>query len=230
MSPERQVSDPRVEPLAFSAKQVTKLTGLSLGQLKYWDDTRFFSPEYAPDGRRGAFTRIYSFRDVVGLYAVALLRKRHGFSLQELRPVGEYLHRNYEAPWARLAFYVSGRNVYFRSPEEPDAAPVGVRPLGQIAMPVEMVQIANEVLEATVRMRRRQRDQLGRLERNRYVVRNAMVIAGTRIPTAAIRDLHEARYSTDQIISEYPRLTPVDVQAALAFETGPGKRRSAKRR
>ena len=45
---------------------------------------------------------------------------------------------------------------------------------------------------------------------------NAPVIGGTRIPVAAVRSFHEAGYTTEQIIAEYPSLTPTDVETALA--------------
>jgi uncharacterized protein (DUF433 family) len=47
---------------------------------------------------------------------------------------------------------------------------------------------------------------------------NASVIAGTRIPTNAIYDLHHAGFSIPQIVSEYPRLTEKDIRAAIQFE------------
>jgi uncharacterized protein (DUF433 family) len=186
--------------------------------LRYWDKTWFFSPEWGDDGRFGAFSRIYSFRDVVGLYGIALLRKRHGFSLQELRPVGDYLRRHHETPWASLAFYVAGRNVYFRDPESPDETYVGVRPLAQEAIPIELARIAGDLLETTARLQRRQNGLLGKIERNRNVAHNANVLAGTRVPTLAVWNLHKADFSTQQIVREYPRLTPIDVKAAIEFE------------
>ena len=45
---------------AFSADQVTKLTGLSTSQLAYWDEIGFFSPRYAFENRRSPCSRIYS--------------------------------------------------------------------------------------------------------------------------------------------------------------------------
>jgi len=65
---------------------------------------------------------------------------------------------------------------------------------------------------------KRTADQLGRIESHKFVVRNSTVIAGTRIPTAAIRRFSEADYSIDQILKEYPRLTRQDVEAALLHE------------
>jgi uncharacterized protein (DUF433 family) len=77
---------------------------------------------------------------------------------------------------------------------------------------------------AADRLRARQPEEIGQVRRNRYVVHNAWVVAGTRIPTAAIWNFHQAGYNPEQIISEYPRLTHADVQAAIEFETS---RRSA---
>jgi uncharacterized protein (DUF433 family) len=67
-------------------------------------------------------------------------------------------------------------------------------------------------------MNRRKPKQIGKIEQHRFVAKNAPVIAGTRIPTTAIYNLHEAGYSTERIISEYPRLTQADVKAAIQHE------------
>ena len=63
-----------------------------------------------------------------------------------------------------------------------------------------------------------QSDQIGKLSRNRYVVHNAWVVCGTRIPTTAIWNYHVAGYAPEAIVQEYPRLTPADVRAAIEFE------------
>jgi hypothetical protein len=73
--------------------------------------------------------------------------------------------------------------------------------------------------EASEKLRERRHDEIGKLARNRYVVRNAWVVAGTRIPTAAIWNFHEAGYSPGDIIAEYPRLTLEDISAAIEFES-----------
>ena len=78
------------ELMAFSADQVSRLTGLSTWQLRHWATTDFFLPEYRDETRR-YFERVYSFRDVVGLRALAKLRKEHRVSLQELRRAGTWL-------------------------------------------------------------------------------------------------------------------------------------------
>lgn len=40
------------EMLAFTADQVSRLTGLSERRLRYWDKTGFFNPEYGVWRRR----------------------------------------------------------------------------------------------------------------------------------------------------------------------------------
>jgi uncharacterized protein (DUF433 family) len=95
---------------------------------------------------------------------------------------------------------------------------------GQEVLSISLEPIANEMRRAADRLRERRSDQIGELSRNRYVVHNAWVVAGTRIPASAIWHFHEAGYSVDAIIDEYPRLTPADVRAAIDFES---RRRSA---
>jgi uncharacterized protein (DUF433 family)/DNA-binding transcriptional MerR regulator len=204
--------------LAFSTYQVGQLTGLSLRQLSYWDSTGFFSPEYAPGYQASAFTRVYSFRDVVGLYTIALLRKRHHFPLQQLRRVGEYLHRYHDTPWASLVLYVAGREILFRDPDRPREHYISAAQPGQRVIPVEMREVAREVGTITERLRLRPRSSLGRVARSRHVVHNAPVLAGTRIPTAAIWNLHVDGYEQAAILQEYPHLSRADVSSALAFE------------
>ena len=44
------------------------------------------------------------------------------------------------------------------------------------------------------------------------------VVKGTRIPTAALRRLHEDGAGSFKILSEYPSLNAVDIDNALKFE------------
>ncbi|MGQ0712811.1 MAG: DUF433 domain-containing protein [Gemmatimonadaceae bacterium] len=204
------------ELAAFTAEHVCRLTGLSARQLGYWNQTDFFSPTLIDDHKRRAFGRIYSFRDVVGLRTIALLRNRHEIPLQELRRVGAWLNERHDAPWSTLRFALRGRRVVFFDP----FADVAVEPrgAGQEVLPIALEPIANEMRDAADRLRERRKDQIGQVSRNRYVVHNAWVLAGTRIPTTAIWNYHHAGYSAADIIKEYPTLTRADVRAAIAFE------------
>jgi uncharacterized protein (DUF433 family) len=203
------------ELLAFTADHVCRLSGLSKRQLSYWDETEFFSPEQIGEPGRRTFSRIYTFRDLVGLRTLAILRNEHKIPLQELRRVGAWLREHYESPWASLAFGLNGKRVVFKDPTS--GAVVEPRGGGQTVLAILLKPIANAMHREAAKLTKRSREDLGGIVRNRYVVHNAWVVAGTRIPTRAIKDFHAAGYSTRAIIREFPRLTPTDVRSALAF-------------
>ena len=206
------------EIVAFTSEHVCRLTGLSTRQVRYWDDTGFFSPALVDGFRKRAFGRIYTFRDVVGLRVIAILRKTHKVPLQELRRVGGWLQANHAQPWSTLRFAMAGRKVVFIDPDSGVATEP--RGEGQTVFDVAVEPIANEMREAADQLRQRKSDQVGQIVRNRYVVHNAWTIAGTRVPTAAIWNFHQAGYDSAAILEEYPRLTAEDVSAAIEFESG----------
>lgn len=205
---------------AFTTEHVCRLTRLSTHQVRYWDQTEFFSPTVIEQGR--AFSRIYTFRDVVGLRTIAILRNEHGIPLQELRKVGAWLKREHETPWSSLRFGLAGGKVIFFHPET--GTPTEPRGQGQHLLAIALEPIANEMRREAANLTKRKPDEYGQIVRNRYVVHNAWSVAGTRIPTEAIWNFHQAGYSAERIIAEYPRLTSEDVRAAIKFEA---KRKAA---
>jgi len=86
--------------LAFTSELVAKLTGLSVQRLYDWDRTGFYTPEYADRDRSNAYSRVYSFRDVVSLRTLSVLRDQHRVSHQELRRVSNWLKQHYVNPWS----------------------------------------------------------------------------------------------------------------------------------
>ena len=74
---DQRMSDWAEPPQAFTSGHVSALTGLSDRQLREWDNRGLFQPAYAEDDRRRPYSRVYSFRDVVGLRTIALLRKQY---------------------------------------------------------------------------------------------------------------------------------------------------------
>ncbi|MFZ0694328.1 MAG: DUF433 domain-containing protein [Alphaproteobacteria bacterium] len=200
---------------AFSADHVVRLTGLSKGQLRYWDRTGFFAPTYAFENRRSPYSRIYSFRDVVGLRTISVLRNTYKISLQNLREVARELKRYMAEPWAGIVLYIVGREVHFREP-----ATEKIRGVlsGQYVADIRLEEVANDMGIAASKLKERDTDQIGQIARNRYTQHNAWVIAGTRIPVKAIWRFHEAGYSTQAILKEYPILTERDVENAIEHE------------
>lgn len=210
---------------AFGTEHVTRLTGLTDRQLRYWDQTGFFSPHYADDDRsKRPYYRVYSFQDLVGLRTIALLRNEHHVPLQELRRIGAWLTEHHDSPWSSLRFYVMGRRVFFDNPMT--GARMTTRPQGQTVMPFEMEAIATSVRKDAERLQQRDPEQEGHITTRRTVLNNTPVVAGTRVPTEAIWNFHEAGYDTDAIIREYPRITPADVRAAITYEESRRPRRA----
>src|SRR5947207_3429953 len=151
--------------LGFSSEQVCRLTALSGHQLRYWDNTGFFSPWRGADEPRRPYNRVYSFRDVVGLRTIAILRNTHRVPLQELRKVGEWLAGHYETPWASLVFFVGGRKVYFEDPA--GVLYAGRRPT-QTALRISLSAVEEDVNETTNRLGKRSADDIGQIHRNRF--------------------------------------------------------------
>jgi hypothetical protein len=76
---------------AFSEEHAARLSGVSRAQLRHWDRTGLLKPSYAEPDRRGAFSRVYSFADLVSL-------------LHPLRVVPDFTHAKTRSvnpdPWA----------------------------------------------------------------------------------------------------------------------------------
>lgn len=200
--------------MAFTVDNVTRLTGLSARRLRDWEHKDLWQPSHAGD-RRPRSSQLYSPRDVVVLRLLARLRDECGVSLQELRRVSDWLHENDGVDWSDLKFYLIGNIVFFDDPPGNETfARRGMQPV----VPFSLADIAADIENAAGRLRERRPELIGRIEQHRSVLHNTPVVAGTRIPTVAIRNLANAGYDDSAILREFPRLTLTDISAALAFE------------
>lgn len=73
-------------PRSFSSTEVSRIAGVSLRQLQWWDERKVVSPRH--EGHR----RIYLPEEVVEITVIAELRRK-GFSLQKIRRVLRFLQR-----------------------------------------------------------------------------------------------------------------------------------------
>lgn len=200
---------------AFSFDHVVRLTGFSKSRLTYMDKTRFFSPDLAYENRRSPYSRIYSFKDVVALRTIAMLRDNHRFSLQKLRKVAGELKKIQHKPWSNMKIYVGRDDVVFR---EPDTGRMRQAVNKQYVAEYAVQDVMNNILEESRKLRERGPEKIGQIDRHRYVAHNKWVVSGTRIPTQAILNYHEAGYTVKKILKEYPTLTEDDIRAALEHE------------
>lgn len=195
---------------ALTEEHITRITGLSKGQLRAWDRRGFFVPRYAYNDRSSAYSRIYSFKDAVGLKTISVLRFTHKISLQKLVKVARELTARGFEHWADTKLFVLKRAVYFQHPGTEKVESVED---GQLAM-LPIIDVLNDVREKVSLLNQRDQSQFGATERNKFVSHNTLVFAGTRIPVAAVQRYLRAGFTKEHIVKEYPTLTFEDIKAA----------------
>lgn len=201
-------------PIAvFSEEQVVRLTGVRRVQLRYWARDGFFMPRFDADQTGIA---LYSFRDLACLKVLNTLRNEAGVSLQELRRTKERLSHLGDDLWAKTTLFVFGKKVVF---QDPQSGAFEEASTGQHIFKVVLAAVSSDIERAVIELN--ERKTFGQITRSKTVMRNQPVIAGTRVPVRAIKAFHDAGYSVDRIIAEYPSLTPQDVESAIHFETNP---------
>jgi uncharacterized protein (DUF433 family) len=198
----------------FSEETASRLTGVSVRQLRYWDGDGFFSPSLAYDDRRVAYSRLYSFRDIVSLKVLNTLRNDAKVPLQHLRAVKEKLQALGDALWIETTLYVHSKRVAFVNPET-EALEEVVSGQGLLQIPLQVA--SNNMRESIKRLNQRSPDEIGKFERKRKVANNQLVIAGTRIPVESVKAFASEGYSVERIKLEYPTLTDEDIRAAINY-------------
>lgn len=195
--------------LVLSAEHMVKLTGLTMRQLAYWDSTGFFKPEHAADNRRSHNSRVYSFRDAVGLRTISKLLNERGVSLKHLKQVAEKLSAYTDRPWSELKLQVWNRRVQF---DEPETGATRDVVQGQYVL-VLIMDVINEVENGILELKKRDPATVGRFERRRYVSQNSLVVAGTRVSVATVIEFLDDGYSPAEIVKEFPSLTENDIES-----------------
>ncbi len=200
---------------AFTEDQVSKLTGITVHRLRYWDRTAFFRPAYGADNRRLPYSRIYSFSDVTALRTLAVLSNQHNIPLQHLRQVSDKLGVMDNTAWSRTTLYVLNRRVIFVDPEVKHQREIVS---GQYMIGIPLEKIVSDTRRDVRELSTRDENLVGQIVRHRRVSHNVPVIAGTRIPVRSIKAFAEAGYTVKQILKEYPTLKKTDVEAAIRHD------------
>ena len=197
---------------AYSEEQIGRMVGLTKSRLRYWARTDFFKPSFVEEDGRLPYSRFYSFKDVVALRTLEMLRVRNSVPLQHLRKVAERLAHMKDELWSRTTLFVLDKKVLvvnseFDQPQEIVS--------GQFVLGIPLAKVIDDTRNDIIAFRSRPANTVGHLSRNRSIARNALVVSGTRIPVGSVVRLHEDGYTVNQIIAEYPDLTPEDIKAAL---------------
>ena len=97
----------------YDSKTASRIVGVSLRQLQYWDEQDFIRPSVKLAEGRGT-KRLYSFHDLICLKVVKDLA-RHGFTLQKIRrclaPLKEHSSQT-ERPAESLKYLTDGEEMF----------------------------------------------------------------------------------------------------------------------
>lgn len=97
----------------FNSKMVSRIVGVSLRQIQYWDEQGFIRPSIKLAEGRGS-QRLYSYSDLVRLKVVKDLQ-RHGLSLQKIRRCLHHLKRYFPEsaqPLGSLKYLTDGDKLF----------------------------------------------------------------------------------------------------------------------
>lgn len=198
-------------PKIYTDEQAARLARISITQIRYWDSTGFFQPSIAYENRRAAFSRIYSFDDVVALRVLGELRNSFDVSLQHLRKVRDKF-RMPQSAWADEEIFVNKKRVYFKNERGNfQSAETDEETLPNIPLP----QVIASVKEDARALDIRSDAWLGKKTKKASVARKAEVFQGTRIPVDVVKEYFDEGLGVDDILKDYPTLTEADISAAI---------------
>jgi uncharacterized protein (DUF433 family) len=214
--------------LVFTTDQVLRLTGVSRRRLGYWLDHDILVAD-VDEARGRGHVRLWSFRNLLEVRVAVWLRDK--VSLQLIRKMVGKLRslEGLEHPLTDVSFAVveaahkSGRQdvVIRRSDGSWETWAEGQKVM-EVTVPLR--RFADELRDAA-NADRAARRRVGQVERRRGALGSTSVLAGTRVPTMTIWSLHEAGWSTERILDNYPGLEAADVEAALQAQAKRSGRR-----
>lgn len=196
---------------AFSEDQASRISGVSLYQLRQWDREGFFPAAYKADQQHIPFGRLYSFRDLVSLQVLNDLRNNKKIPLRHLRQVSDKLAHFGDRKWSGTTLYVLGKRVVLEHPDTNHREDVVS---GQQVLNIPLRVVIKNTRDRIKELSRRD-SVAGEFEKAKFVAHNEQVFRGTRIPVSMVIEFHVAGYSVARILREFPDLTETDVEAAL---------------
>jgi predicted RNase H-like HicB family nuclease len=98
---------------SYNSKAVSKIIGVAMRVIDYWDRTAFIKPSVSEASGYGSM-RLYSFTDLIQFKVAKFLREQ-GLSLQKIRKSLNYLRKHLpeiETPLAQLRFLTDGQTIF----------------------------------------------------------------------------------------------------------------------
>jgi DNA-binding transcriptional MerR regulator len=98
---------------SFNSKSVSKIIGIPIRVIDYWDRTNFIKPSIHEASGYGSM-RLYSFTDLIQFKVAKFLRDQ-GLSLQKIRKSLNFLRKHLpeiEKPLVQLRFLTDGETIF----------------------------------------------------------------------------------------------------------------------
>lgn len=157
---------------------------------------------------------MYAFADLVIANVLVRLQHCHDLTDEDVRSIADFLG---DADDLALVQVRSGRDGTTWLDDSGDRRLAVAQGIGSTD-PISLKAIVIELGARASGLQRRSDDEIGQITVNPSILGNRPIIAGTRIPADAIWEFHVAGFDVEQILAEYPRLTRLDVERAIAFE------------
>ena len=136
---------------SFNSKMVSKIIGIPLRVIDYWDRTNFIKPSINEASGYGSM-RLYSFTDLIQFKVAKFLRDR-GLSLQKIRKSLNYLRKHLpeiEKPLAQLRFLTDGETIFVLTNKNKEI--IDTLKKGQCVFAIAIEELINDLKGKTSKM------------------------------------------------------------------------------
>jgi len=136
---------------SFNSKMVSKIIGIPLRVIDYWDRTNFIKPSVNEASGYGSM-RLYSFTDLIQFKVAKFLRDQ-GLSLQKIRKSLNYLRKHLpeiEKPLAQLRFLTDGETIFVLTNKNREI--IDTLKKGQYVLSIAIGELINELKGETSKM------------------------------------------------------------------------------
>ena len=129
---------------SFNSKVVSKIIGVPMRVIDYWDRTNFVKPSISEASGYGS-VRLYSFSDLIQFRVAKFLRDQ-GLSLQKIRKSLNYLRKHLpevENPLAQLRFLTDGETIFVLTNRDKEIIDTLKR--GQYVLAIAIEELINDL-------------------------------------------------------------------------------------
>lgn len=136
---------------SFNSKTVSRILGIPLRVIDYWDRTNFIKPSVNEASGYGS-TRLYSFTDLIQFKVAKFLRDQ-GLSLQKIRKSLNFLRKHLpeiEKPLAQLRFLTDGETIFVLTNKDREI--MDTLKKGQYVFAIAIGELINDLKGKTAKM------------------------------------------------------------------------------